>query len=121
MLTRAQAKTITDKALSLSKADEAFVSLSDGTTAHLRFARNTPSTSGIYGELSLTVTSSFGTRSAKASTTEQEPEAIEAAIRRSEELARIAPEDPEWVPLLEPQQCDRHTPAFDDATAQFPP
>lgn len=117
MLTRAQAKTITDKALSLSKADQAFVSLSDGTTAHLRFARNTPSTSGIYGELSLTVTSSFGTRSGSATVNQIDDASLAEAVRRSEEVARLAPEDPEFVPVLGAQTYAPVT-AYDQATAE---
>ena len=70
---------------------------------------------------SLNISSYFGSRSASASTTELDPEAIKETIRRSEDLARIAPEDPEWVPLLEPQAYDGRTPAFDEATARFSP
>ena len=70
---------------------------------------------------SLSITSYFGKRSASASTTEIDPEAIKETIRRSEELAQIAPEDPEWVPLLEPQEYEERTPAFDMKTAALSP
>lgn len=116
MLTRAQAKTITDKALSLSKAEQAFVTLSDGTTAHLRFARNTPSTSGIFGELSLTITSTFGTRSGSATVNQLDDASLAEVVRRSEEVARLAPEDPELMPVLGAQTY-APVAAHDEATA----
>jgi predicted Zn-dependent protease len=70
---------------------------------------------------SLTVTSYFGQRSASASTTELDREAIAQTLRRAEDLARIAPEDPEWVELLPQQTYSDRTPAFDQATASLSP
>jgi predicted Zn-dependent protease len=71
--------------------------------------------------LNLSVTSYFGRKSASSSTTDLDPEAIKETIQRSQELARIAPEDPEWMPLLEPQTYEDRTPAFDSKTAAFSP
>ena len=44
--TREQAKALIDRALSLSKAEETFVTLNGGDRGNLRFARNTATTSG---------------------------------------------------------------------------
>ena len=44
--TREQAKALTDKALSFSKAEETQVVLTGGDRANVRFARNSVSTSG---------------------------------------------------------------------------
>jgi predicted Zn-dependent protease len=71
--------------------------------------------------LNLSVTSYFGRKSASSSTTDLDPEAIKETIQRSQELARIAPEDPEWMPLLEPQTYENRIPAFDSKTAAFSP
>lgn len=120
-LSEDQALSLIESAIKQSRAEGVSVSLSAGESSLSRYSENQISQNISSSRLTLTVTSSFGTRSAKASTTELEPEAVAATILRSEELARIAPEDPEWVPLLEPQEYDRRTPAFDDATAQFPP
>src|SRR5262249_12222708 len=40
----------------------------------------------------------FGTRSGSHSFNQSDPKTIEAAVRKSEELARLAPEDPEYMP-----------------------
>ena len=42
-------------------------------------------------------------------------------VKRAEDLASIAPEDPEWVELLPEQTYSKRTPAFDEATATLSP
>ena len=104
MMTREQAKAITDKVLSLSKADEVQLSLSGGTTTNLRFARNTPSTSGSSGDSTLTITSAFGKRSSSVTINQFDDATVQSAVSRSEEMAKLTPEDPEHMPVLGPQQ-----------------
>lgn len=116
MLSRDQAKAITDKVLSLSKADEVFVSLNGGTTTHLRFARNAPSTSGSFEQPSLTISSSVGARTGSVTVNQLDAETLGQAVRRSEEMARLLPEDPEFVPVLEAQTYAEVN-AFSDQTA----
>lgn len=115
------ALSLVEKVIERSEAEGVFVSLSTGEESLSRFSENQISQNISKTRFNLTITSYFGTRSASASTTDINPEAIAAAIRRSEELARIAPEDPEWVPLLEPQAYEQRTPAFDEATATLSP
>ena len=97
MLTESQCKEITARAIALSRADEALVSLSEDDTSHLRFARNTPSTSGNFRSRTLGVTSTFGTQRGTATVNQFDAGTIEYAVRRSEEIAALAPEDPEFV------------------------
>lgn len=115
------ALSLVEKVIDCSEAEGVFVSLSSGEEALSRFSENQISQNISKTQFNLTITSYFGTRSASASTTDINPEAIAAAIRRSEELARIAPVDPEWMPLLEPQAYEQRTPAFDQATAALSP
>jgi predicted Zn-dependent protease len=112
---------LVEKVINQSEADGVFVSLSTGEEALSRYSENQISQNISKTRFNLNVTSYFGTRSASASTTDLGIEAIAQAIRRSEELACIAPEDPEWVPLLEPQAYEQRTPAFDRATATLSP
>ncbi len=120
LLSQEQALSLVEKAIKQSEAEDVFVSLSTGEESLSRFSENQIGQNISRTRFNLNITSYFGTRSASASTTEIDLEAIAAAIRRSEELARIAPEDPEWVPLLEPQVYEQRTPAFDAATATTP-
>ena len=103
LLSEDQALSLIEKVIKQSEAEGVFISLSTGEEALSRFSSNQISQNISSTQFNLTITSYFGTRSARASTTDINPEAIAAAIQRSESLARIAPEDPEWVPLLEPQ------------------
>jgi len=100
MLTEQEAKRIIDKVLAWSKADETSVTLTGSRTGNIRYARNTVSTSGERDNLSLVITTVFGKRSGSASVNEFTDEALEQTLRRAEETARLAPENPEYVPML---------------------
>ncbi len=91
---------MTDEVLGLSQADEVRIELSEKHATHLRFARNAPSTSGTHMEPSITITSVFGARSGAVTVNQFDRASLEKAVRRSEELARLAPEDPEHMPVL---------------------
>ncbi|MEX2190746.1 MAG: TldD/PmbA family protein [Bacteroidota bacterium] len=104
MLTRLESQAIIDKVLKTSKSDETRVSLSSGTTTHLRFARNTPSTSGRTTDTVVTVQCTFGTRTGSARTNQLDEDSLRSTVRIAEELARLAPEDAEFMPALPPQQ-----------------
>ena len=55
-------------------------------------------------DLSLKITSVFGKRVGSFSTTEVEDATLERSVRRAEESAMLAPENPEYMPRLGPQQ-----------------
>lgn len=120
-LTQQDAIALIEFAIAKSQADGVFISLSACETALSRFSENQISQNIRKNTFSLTVTSYFGQRSASASTTELERDAIAQTLRRAEDLARIAPVDPEWVELLPEQSYSNRTPAFDEATATLSP
>jgi predicted Zn-dependent protease len=65
-------------------------------------------------ELDISVTTTFGTRHATATGNEADPGSLERLVARAEELARVAPEDPEHMPELGPQEfldIDPYVPA----------
>lgn len=104
ILSETEARSILQKVLALSQAGACEVSLSGGRRGNLRFARNTVSTSGAAETLGLTVTSSFGKRSGSTSINEFDDASLARAVRSSEELARLSPENPEYVELPGPQK-----------------
>jgi predicted Zn-dependent protease len=120
ILTEADAKQVVEHALGLAAADEARVNLSGGRHANTRFALNSVTTSAERDEVQLAVTASFGQRKATATGTETDPAALERLVRKAEELARLAPEDPEFVPELEPQTYPDIRPWFDATAAAGP-
>lgn len=120
ILTEAQAKAILDKVIALSKADECSASLSGSVEGNIRFALNNVSTSGIVEDTSLSVSVAFGKRVGMASINEFDDAALERVVRRAEDLARLAPENPEYMPILD-KQSYRASPTFSESTAAIDP
>src|SRR5688572_28644652 len=104
IISEAEAKRITQKVLGLSKAESCVATLSGHERGNVRFALNSATTSGFQDGLRLTVESNFGKRSGSASTNEFDDRAIETAVRKAEEIARLAPENPEFLPPLGAQK-----------------
>ena len=120
IFTEAEAKAILDKVMALSKADECTASLSGGTSGNIRFALNDVSTSGIVDNVQLAVQSSFGKRTGTATINEFDDASLERVVRRAEDLARLAPENPEFMPAIG-KQTYRPTNTFSAATAAITP
>ncbi len=120
ILTKEEAKKIIDKVLSYAKADETAVSLSGGRTGNIRYARNSVSTSGESNNLALAVTSVFGKRSGTATINEFDDASLEKTVQRAEEIARLAPENPEYMPMLGPQTYLSTNP-YSESTAKIDP
>ncbi|WP_080239501.1 TldD/PmbA family protein [Spirosoma rigui] len=120
ILTESEAKALLQKVLSYSKADECEVNLLGEERGNLRYARNEVSTSGSLINKNLVVQSAFGKKVGVATVDEFDDASLEKAVRRSEELARLAPENPEHVGVLGPQQYMKST-GFFDSTATISP
>ncbi len=118
-MNKAQTSKLISKIVGLSKADEVTVTVRGGQTTHLRYARNEPSTSGAYDELWLSIESSFGKRTAATTINQIDDKSLLEGVRQSEEMARLAPEDPEHMSGLASASYPTVA-AFDQATAQSP-
>ncbi len=104
ILSKEEARTLMQKVIGFSKADECVVNLSGSNGGNIRYARNSVSTSGSEENTSLVVQSSYGKKSATSTINEFDDASLEKVVRRSEELAQLAPENPEFMGALEPQQ-----------------
>ncbi|HTK82065.1 MAG TPA: TldD/PmbA family protein [Bacteroidota bacterium] len=102
-MTQDQAKQIFEKILTGSSADALRISINDGKTSNVRFARNTVTTSGTAQDTSISITATFGKRTGSYSVNQFDEKTLTEAVKKAEELARLAPEDPEYMPPLEPQ------------------
>lgn len=120
-MSKDEARELLQKVLSYSKADECEVNLGGSVEGNIRYARNTVSTSGIVNNNSLVIQSSFGKKSGTVTLNEFNDEAIRQAVKRSEELAQLAPENPEYVGLLGPQEYKEAKGTFVQATADISP
>lgn len=118
ILSEQEAKIVISKALGFSGSDEIFVSLKGENNGNIRYAGNSVSTSGETSNISLSVTSVFGKKSGTATTSELDEDAIRKVVSRAEELARLAPDNPEYVKGLQAQQF-QPTPSFFTSTDQI--
>ena len=117
ILTPEDVKDIASKIISRSRAETCTVTVSGGNTRNFRFARNEPTTNGAVSSISVGIESSFGLRSGSASVDALDGDALEQAQARSEEIARLSPENPEFMPPLSPQAYEPGGARFDPVTA----
>jgi predicted Zn-dependent protease len=120
ILNQQEAQTLLKKVLAYSKADECEVSLSGSEGGNIRYARNAISTSGDVSTLNLSVTSTYGKKSGTATINEFDDKSLEKVVRRAEELAQLAPENPEYMPLLGPSDF-KESITYVPATAAITP
>lgn len=118
--TKEEARKIMEKALSYSTADGCEVNLSGSESGNIRYARNTVSTAGHRSNQDLVVQSNYGKKYATATIDEFDDASLKKVVERSEELAKISPENPEFMGLLGPQTYDESVTHI-DATAKISP
>jgi predicted Zn-dependent protease len=121
ILSKDEAQALMKKVLSYSKADECEVNLGGSDGGNIRYARNAVSTSGGVSQSSLVVQSSFGKKVGVATINEFDDASLQKVVRRAEELAQLAPDNPEFMPNLGPQEYDEPSKQFEDATAAIGP
>ena len=104
ILTQEQTKRICDRVLSFSKADECIVTINGSREGNIRFARNAVSTAGLANDSTIQVQVAFGKKQGIATINEFDDKSLEKVVRRAEDLARLAPENPEFMPAVAKQQ-----------------
>ncbi|WP_299210607.1 TldD/PmbA family protein [uncultured Dokdonia sp.] len=120
IFSKEEARKILEKALSFSTADACVVNLSGSQGGNIRYARNSVSTAGYQSNQNLAVTSSFGKKSGTATIDELDDESLKKVVQRAEELAKLSPENPEYMEPLGPQVYDESK-TFIEATANITP
>jgi predicted Zn-dependent protease len=117
MLSKEESKKLADKALSFSTFPECEVNVSSSEAAFIRFALNGITTSGFTVGQSMSISSVRDGKRGSTSVDEFDDQSLREAVQRTEQLALIAPPNPESVPPLGPQKY----PAIEnypDSTAQ---
>ncbi len=120
IFTEEQARTLLEKVVALSTADECTATLNGSQDGNIRFALNNVSTSGLVSNVELGVQVAFGKRVGTATVNEFDDASLERVVRRAEDLARLAPENPEFMPAIE-KQTYRPSPTFSESTAAITP
>ncbi|WP_295713779.1 TldD/PmbA family protein [Mucilaginibacter sp.] len=102
ILNKEEAHALLKKVLAYSKAEECEVTLNGSEGGNIRYALNAVSTAGDISTIGLAVTSVFGKKAGTTTIDEFDDAALERVVRRSEELAQLAPANPEYMPMLGP-------------------
>jgi predicted Zn-dependent protease len=97
-LSRDDMKVLTDRVLSFARADQTRVNVSSGVSDFTRTAMNRVTTSGSAADVAVRITSVFGRRVASIETNRLDATSLEKAVRDAEALARLSPENPEYLP-----------------------
>ena len=113
VLSREDAKALIERVVKMSKADSIQVNIGGGYSANVRFADNQMSTAGGITNFTVVIQSSFGKKHAVVTTNDVSDEALQRAVKQSEDLARLAPDDPEAMPALPAQQYQEVNAYFD--------
>ena len=117
MLTREQAKKLAEKAFGFSTFPECEIRLASSEQTSIRFALNGITTSGYTIDQTMSITSSKDGQSGTTSVTEFDDASLREALKRSEQLARISPPNPERTSPLPPQKYSSEE-NFAGSTAQ---
>jgi predicted Zn-dependent protease len=121
ILSKEEAKKILEKVVGFSKADGCSVSLNGQDRGNIRYARNSVSTAGEDSNVTLGVQAYFGKKSGAATINEFDDASLEKTVRRAEELAQLAPENPEFVDPLPQQTYGGESKTFSEPTAKITP
>ncbi len=109
-----------DRALDLAKRAapeaEVLVKARRAREANTRFARNEITSNGDVDETTLEVRIAMGQRHASAETNQLDTESLRNLVARAVAMARLAPEDPESMPMLGAQRYATVGAAFDTPT-----
>lgn len=120
-LSREECQAIARKALGfVTSPDGARVNITSGSQGNTRFAVNQVSTGGDAYDTAVTVTAHVGHRSGSSTTNQLDDASLRQAVDTAERLARLAPEDPEYLPELGPQDYQPGS-NWSDATAALDP
>jgi predicted Zn-dependent protease len=120
LLTADEARALADRVLRMSTADSTRVTITNTRSGNTRFAAASISTSGQLVDTSVAVTVTVGRRRASATTNVLDDASLKRAVDLALRLARLAPEDPELMPELGPQNYTS-VGAFAGRTADLDP
>ena len=93
-------RSLCDRILSLAKADNTRVNIESGMRGFTRTATNRITTAGTTNDVTIRITSVFGKRIASVETNRLDAASLARTVKECEDLARISPENPEYLPEL---------------------
>ncbi len=119
-MNRSELEALCGKILGLVSADDAELYLSDSEDLILRSANNDITSNGFLSRVAVHLSVSYGKRSASISLTQTDEASLREAVKKVEAMAKLAPEDPEQLPPVEPATYAEPL-TWSDATAAMTP
>lgn len=120
MTSRQEFEFIAELALKCSTADHTLVSLHDQDGGTTRFANNQIVQNVHTRRGAVSVTVAFGRHQGTAATTDFTAGALCETVKRAEAIARVSPEDPEYLPPMDPQAYGEYPTARSETAAAGP-
>jgi predicted Zn-dependent protease len=99
-----ECRQLCQKILGFAKADHTRVNVASGISGFTRTAINRITTAGETDDATVRITSVFGKRVASVDTNRLDNVSLQRAVTDAEALARLAPENPEYLPELGEQK-----------------
>lgn len=119
-MNRSELEALSAKILGLVSAEHAELYLSDNEDLILRSANNDLTTNGLVSRVTLHLSVGYGKRSASISLSQTDETSLRDAVKKVETMAKLAPEDPESLPPVEPSTYPEPL-TWSDATAALTP
>ncbi len=116
MLTRDDARKLASKVLGFSTFSDCHVTISASEQAYTRFANNGITTASLALRQTVSIHATRNNRTGVSSTNDLDDASLRKAVKLAEELAGIAPPNPEWQPPVGAQEFPS-TSDFDQSTA----
>ncbi|MEP6539817.1 MAG: TldD/PmbA family protein [Bryobacteraceae bacterium] len=117
MLTREQAKALSEKILGFSKFPDCTVNIIESEEAFIRFANNGVTTSGFTNTRRFVISSTREQKTGTALTNDLDDASLKSAVARSEELSAVSPPNQEYVEPIGPQKYAEAS-NWDDETSR---
>jgi len=115
-----EAREICEKAIAFSEAEHVQVNLYGSREASTRYANNEITQNVARAQTTLRVLCAYGNKVGRCSTNRLDTDSIREAVKRAEEMARVAEPDTEFLPPPEPAVY-RPIQAYADSTAHATP
>lgn len=118
-----EATKILDKVLGYADADAIVTTVSGGAQASTRFADNAITQNVQRNNVSLHVTCAYGESHGSAVTNDLGDDSLKALVARAQEIAKVSPPDPEYMPPLEAAETEKYpkVEAFFEQTLAYDP
>ena len=121
MYSRDEIKTLTDKVLSMAKADAVEVAFEGGERSATRWANSSITVNLVQYDQQITVTVRHGQKQGTATTRELDDEGLKTAVDEANDAAQKARDNPNLTPLVKGPQDYVRVDAVVQKTADFGP